>query len=76
MGEDESNKAIVSRLHRIEGQVRGIEKMIVMNKDIKQILIQIQAVMSALDSVKSSMIKKQIKDELIRSFEAVVNLIK
>jgi DNA-binding FrmR family transcriptional regulator len=76
MTNDDSQKAIVSRLHRIEGQVRGIEKMVVDDKDAKQIIIQIQAVISALDSVKSSMLKKQIKDELMKSFDAVVDLIK
>jgi DNA-binding FrmR family transcriptional regulator len=41
--------ALVNRLHRIEGQVRGIEKMVDDDRYCIDILTQISAVTTALD---------------------------
>jgi len=47
-----SNKdAIVNRLHRIEGQVRGIERMVDEERYCIDILTQIGAVRTALESL-------------------------
>jgi CsoR family transcriptional regulator, copper-sensing transcriptional repressor len=43
--------ALVKRLHRIEGQVRGIEKMVADDRYCIDILTQIAAVSTALDSL-------------------------
>lgn len=43
--------AIVKRLHRIEGQVRGIERMVEEDRYCIDILTQISAVTTALESV-------------------------
>jgi len=43
--------AIVKRLHRIEGQVRGIERMVDEDRYCIDILTQISAVTTALESV-------------------------
>ena len=43
--------AIVQRLHRIEGQVRGIERMVEDDRYCIDILTQISAVTTALESV-------------------------
>jgi CsoR family transcriptional regulator, copper-sensing transcriptional repressor len=42
---------LVKRLHRIEGQVRGIEKMVEDDRYCIDILTQISAVSTALESV-------------------------
>ena len=44
-------EALVKRLHRIAGQVRGIEKMIVEDRYCIDILTQIAAVSTALEAV-------------------------
>jgi CsoR family transcriptional regulator, copper-sensing transcriptional repressor len=44
-------EALVKRLHRIEGQVRGVEKMIVDDRYCIDILTQISAVSTALESL-------------------------
>ena len=44
-------QALVKRLHRIEGQVRGIEKMVEEDRYCIDILTQISAVSTALDSL-------------------------
>jgi CsoR family transcriptional regulator, copper-sensing transcriptional repressor len=42
---------LVRRLHRIEGQVRGIEKMVVDERYCVDVLTQIAAVSTALEAV-------------------------
>jgi CsoR family transcriptional regulator, copper-sensing transcriptional repressor len=44
-------EALVRRLHRIEGQVRGIERMIEEDRYCIDVLTQISAVTTALDSL-------------------------
>ena len=43
--------ALVTRLHRIEGQVRGIERMVEGDRYCIDILTQISAVTTALESL-------------------------
>jgi len=43
--------ALIKRLHRIEGQVRGIERMVTEERYCIDILTQIAAVSTALESV-------------------------
>ena len=44
-------EALVKRLHRIEGQVRGIERMLEQERYCIDILTQISAITTALDSL-------------------------
>lgn len=48
MERHETDEAVKKRLRRIEGQIRGIVKMVEEQKDCENILIQIGAVKSAL----------------------------
>ena len=50
-GYSADKEALVKRLHRIEGQVRGIEKMVNEDRYCIDILTQISAVTTALESV-------------------------
>jgi DNA-binding FrmR family transcriptional regulator len=45
------NDALIKRLHRIEGQVRGIERMVEDERYCIDVLTQIGAVTTALESV-------------------------
>ena len=47
----DNKEALVRRLHRIEGQVRGIERMVEDDRYCIDILTQISAVSTALESV-------------------------
>ena len=49
--EADSKDAMVKRLHRIEGQVRGIERMVEEERYCIDILTQIGAVTTALESL-------------------------
>ena len=42
-------EALIKRLRRIEGQVRGIQKMILDGRDCESVLTQIAAVRSAIE---------------------------
>jgi DNA-binding FrmR family transcriptional regulator len=50
-GYAENKEALVKRLHRIEGQVRGIERMVEQDRYCIDILTQLGAVTTALESV-------------------------
>jgi CsoR family transcriptional regulator, copper-sensing transcriptional repressor len=50
-GYAEDKEALVKRLHRIEGQVRGIERMVEDDRYCIDILTQIGAVTTALESL-------------------------
>ena len=50
-GYAENKDALVKRLHRIEGQVRGIERMVEDERYCIDILTQIAAVNTALESL-------------------------
>ena len=50
-GYAKDKQAIESRLRRIEGQVRGIEKMVEENRYCIDVLTQVNAVRAALESV-------------------------
>ncbi|WFD09248.1 metal-sensitive transcriptional regulator [Tepidibacter hydrothermalis] len=53
--------AIIKRLRRIEGQVKGIQKMINEDKYCVDILIQIAAIRSAIDKVGGIMLENHVK---------------
>ena len=53
--------ALVKRLHRIEGQVRGIEKMVVEDRYCIDILTQIGAVSTALESLGFKILDEHVR---------------
>jgi DNA-binding FrmR family transcriptional regulator len=60
-GYSKDKDALVRRLHRIEGQVRGVERMVEEDRYCIDILTQIAAVNTALESLAF-----QILDEHVR----------
>ena len=50
-GYHDQKDALMKRLHRIEGQVRGVERMVADDRYCIDILTQIAAVTTALDSL-------------------------
>jgi len=53
--------ALVRRLHRIEGQVRGIERMVEEDRYCIDILTQIAAVGTALESLALTILDDHVK---------------
>lgn len=66
---DDKKEAIVKRLNRIEGQVKGVNRMIMEDKYCSEVLIQIAAIRSALHSVGVQMIKDHLSDCLDSAIE-------
>ncbi|MDP4092897.1 MAG: metal-sensitive transcriptional regulator [Bacillota bacterium] len=60
MGENasETKDELLKRLRRIEGQVKGIQKMMAEDKNCCDIIIQIAAVRAAINKVGSLMLEK------------------
>jgi len=54
-------ETLTKRLHRIEGQIRGIEKMVDDNRYCIDILTQIGAVSTALDSLAFQILDGHVK---------------
>ena len=54
-------EALVKRLHRIEGQVRGIEKMVEEDRYCIEILTQVAAVNTALESLALTILDDHVK---------------
>ncbi len=58
---DEISKIkILHRLKKIEGQIRGIQGMIIDNRPCSDILIQVSAVKSALDRINKIILEEKI----------------
>jgi CsoR family transcriptional regulator, copper-sensing transcriptional repressor len=56
-----TKQALVKRLHRIEGQVRGIERMVEDDRYCIDILTQIAAVTTALEAVGLKMLDDHVR---------------
>lgn len=57
----DEKQAIVNRLKRIEGQVRGIQKMVEEDRYCVDVLVQISAIDAALKKVGFSMMERHTK---------------
>ena len=58
---EEEKKKLISRLRRIEGQIRGIEKMVEEDMYCTDIFIQVSAATSALNSFNKELLMGHIK---------------
>lgn len=59
--DDEEYKRLINRLSRIEGQIRGIKGMVEKDAYCPDILIQVSAVNSALNSFNKELLASHIK---------------
>lgn len=55
-------KDIIRRLRRVEGQIKGIQKMVEEEKTCKDILIQISAARSALNNAGGLILENYMKN--------------
>ncbi len=60
-GYTKDKEALVKRLHRIEGQVRGIERMVEGDRYCIDILTQIAAVSTALEAVALKILDDHVR---------------
>lgn len=59
--EDEEKKDLMNRLKRIEGQVRGVEGMLEKDAYCTDILMQVSAITSALNSFNKVLLANHVK---------------
>jgi CsoR family transcriptional regulator, copper-sensing transcriptional repressor len=62
--EEKTLKDLILRLKKIEGQVRGIQRMLEKGDKTKSVITQISAIRSALDKVGFTLIAKKLKKQL------------
>ncbi|HKA48385.1 MAG TPA: metal-sensitive transcriptional regulator [Candidatus Dormibacteraeota bacterium] len=66
-----SNKKLVQdRLRRIEGQVRGLQKMVDEDRYCIDVLTQVSAVKAALDAVALALLKDHTEHCVVEAIEA------
>ena len=58
---DEEYKALINRLSRIEGQVRGIRKMVETDTYCTDILTQVSAIQAALNAFNRELLANHIR---------------
>ncbi len=59
--EEKEKKAMLTRLNRIEGQIRGIRKMVENDIYCPDILIQVSAVTNALNSFNKVLLAEHVR---------------
>ena len=57
---DEERKKLINRLNRIEGQVRGVKKMVESSAYCPDILIQVSAINAALNAFNRELLSSHI----------------
>jgi DNA-binding FrmR family transcriptional regulator len=60
MTNEDTDKAITTRLRRIEGQVQGLQRMLDGGRECEEVLTQIMAVRSSLDAVGILLMERHI----------------
>jgi len=60
-GYTQDKAALVKRLHRIEGQVRGVERMVEDDRYCIDVLTQISAVSTALESLAFKILDEHVR---------------
>ena len=68
---DELAKDIQVRLRKIEGQVKGIEKMVTSDTCCKNILVQVAAVRAAMTKVGGLVLERYTKNCLLSDDDVV-----
>ena len=61
LSSEKEYKALINRLNRIEGQIRGIKGMLEKNAYCTDILVQVSAVNAALNSFNKELLANHIK---------------
>ena len=70
MRSEEEHKKLMNRLKRIEGQVRGVEKMLDENAYCPDIMVQISAINNALNSFNKELLAAHMKSCVVEDIEA------
>jgi DNA-binding FrmR family transcriptional regulator len=64
-----NQKNVINRLHRIQGQVKGLEKMAKENKYCVDIITQSLAIEKSLQSFNRAMLENHLKEHVAHQFK-------
>ena len=67
---EEERKKLSNRLKRIEGQVRGVERMIEEDAYCNDVLIQVSAIRSAVDAFAKELLASHLKSCVVNDIKA------
>ena len=67
---EEEQKALINRLNRIEGQIRGIKRMLEEDAYCTDIITQVSAVNAALNSFNKELLANHIRTCVARDIRA------
>ena len=59
--EEISKEVLLKRLRRVEGQIRGIQKMIESDRECESVITQLRAVRSAIEGIGGLILKNYMK---------------
>ena len=68
--DEQEKKALMTRLNRIEGQIRGIHKMVDDDRYCVDILTQVSAVQSALNAFTKELLQQHIHGCVVTDIKA------
>lgn len=71
INDSETREKLIQRLRRIEGQLRGVQTMLVDGRDCQEILQQMSAVRSAVQSAMLVTMQNYISQCLVEPVEAL-----
>jgi len=74
MLESMSTESLITRLRRIEGQVRGLQRMLESSRECEDVLTQVMAVRSGIDQVGLLLMDRHIDTCLLGSKDAEAGL--
>jgi DNA-binding FrmR family transcriptional regulator len=66
---EQTERRVISRLRRIEGQIQGLQRMIEEGKDCAEVITQLSAARSALDQVGFIILSHRMEECLRRNIE-------
>ena len=66
----ESERAIYNRLSRLEGQVRGVKKMLAEHKSCDEMLVQISALKQAVNGIAAELLQAHMETCVLGRVEA------
>lgn len=67
--ENQKKQELITRLNRLEGQVRGIKQMINDDRTCDDILIQVSAIINSLKGFSKTILKEHLSTQVIEDLK-------
>ncbi|HOU75596.1 MAG TPA: metal-sensitive transcriptional regulator [Flavobacterium alvei] len=67
---------IMQRFSRASGQLDAVKRMIDEGKPLNQVLVQLQAVISAIQSIKVEIVQEQVRQNILEEIKKAFQIMK